>query len=52
MLATGEAPDKAIAAISKRFNVSKQNAGRVVMTESAYFSAQPKKIALTSWVLK
>lgn len=43
MLATGEAPDKAIAAISKRFNVSKQNAGRVVMTESTYFSSAAQK---------
>ena len=43
MLAIGEAPDKAIAAISKRFNVSKQNAGRVVMTESAYFSSAAQK---------
>lgn len=43
MLAVGEAPDKAIAAISKRFNVSKQNAGRVVMTESAYFSSAAQK---------
>ena len=43
MLATGEAPDKAIAAISKRFNVSKQNAGRVVLTESAYFSSAAQK---------
>lgn len=43
MLATGEEPDKAIAAISKRFNVSKQNAGRVVMTESAYFSSAAQK---------
>lgn len=43
MLATGEAPDKAIVAISKRFNVSKQNAGRVVMTESAYFSSAAQK---------
>lgn len=43
MIATGEAPDKAIAAIAKRFNVSKQNAGRVVMTESAYFSSAAQK---------
>ena len=43
MLASGEAPDKAIAAISKRFNVSKQNAGRVVMTESTYFSSAAQK---------
>lgn len=43
MLAIGETPDKAIAAISKRFNVSKQNAGRVVMTESAYFSSAAQK---------
>lgn len=43
MLATGEAPDKAIEAIAKRFSVSKQNAGRVVMTESAYFSSAAQK---------
>ncbi len=43
MIATGEAPDKAIETISKRFNVSKQNAGRVVMTESAYFSSAAQK---------
>ena len=43
MIATGEAPEKAIEAISKRFNVSKKNAGRVVMTESAYFSSAAQK---------
>lgn len=43
MLATGEAPDKAISAIAKRFDVSKQNAGRVIMTESAYFSSAAQK---------
>lgn len=37
MVATGDAPDRAIKAIAKRFNVSKSNAGRVVMTESAHF---------------
>lgn len=39
MIATGAAPDKAINAIAKQFNTSKSNAGRVVMTESAYFSS-------------
>ena len=43
MVATGEAPDKAIAAIVKKFGVSKYNAGRVVMTESAYFSSAAQK---------
>ena len=43
MLATGSSPDKAINAITKRFKVSKQNAGRVVMTESAYFSSAAQK---------
>ncbi len=38
MAATGDAPDRAIKAIAKRFNVSKSNAGRVVMTESAHFA--------------
>lgn len=39
MIATGAAPNKAISAIAKQFNTSKSNAGRVVMTESAYFSS-------------
>ena len=43
MIAIGEAPDKAIANIVKQFNVSKSNAGRVVMTESAYFSSAAQK---------
>ena len=43
MLATGSSPDKAINAITKRFKVSKQNAGRLVMTESAYFSSTAQK---------
>lgn len=47
MLATGSAPDKAIDAIAKRFNVSKQNAGRVVMTESAYFASAAQKDCFT-----
>lgn len=33
----GEAPDKAINAIAKRFDVAKSRAGNLVMTESAYF---------------
>ena len=43
MIARGAAPDKAIAAIAKQFNTSKSNAGRVVMTESAYFSSAAQK---------
>ncbi len=43
MLARGAAPDKAIAAIAKQFNTSKSNAGRVVMTESAYFASAAQK---------
>ena len=39
MIILGEAPDRAIAAISKQFAVSKAKAGRLVMTESAYFSS-------------
>lgn len=43
MVATGDAPDRAIKAIAKRFNVSKTNAGRVVMTESAHFAETAAK---------
>lgn len=41
----GKAPDDAIKAISKKFNTSKSNAGRLVMTESAYFSSVAQKKA-------
>ena len=43
MIIRGEAPDRAIAAISKDFNVSKSKAGRLVMTESAYFANAAQK---------
>lgn len=39
MLIRGDSPDKAITAITKEFGVSKRKAGRLVMTESAYFSS-------------
>lgn len=39
MVIRGEAPDRAISNISKKFDVSRQKAGRLVMTESAYFSS-------------
>lgn len=41
----GEPPDKAINAIAKKFNTSKANAGRLVMTESAYFATEAQKRA-------
>jgi len=43
MLIRGEAPDKAISEISKQFNVSKNRAGALVMTESAAFSVEAQK---------
>lgn len=42
-LLRGDSPDKAIGAISKQFNVSKNQAGRLVMTESAYFASESQK---------
>ena len=36
---TGQNPQKAIDAIAKKMNTSKYNAGRLVMTEEAYFSS-------------
>ncbi len=38
MVATGAAPKKAIESIAKQFNTSKSNAGKLIMTESAYFA--------------
>lgn len=41
----GKAPDEAIKHISKKFNVSKSQAGRLVMTEEAYFHSVAQKEA-------
>ena len=41
----GKAPDDAIKAIAKKFNVSKNQAGRLVMTEQAYFHSVAQKEA-------
>lgn len=43
MIATGAAPKKAIENISKQMKASRNNAGRVVMTESAFFATQAQK---------
>lgn len=39
----GQDPQKAIDAIAKKMNASKHNAGRLVMTEEAYFSSAAQK---------
>ncbi|MCX7715033.1 MAG: minor capsid protein [Clostridia bacterium] len=39
----GDAPDQAIKTISKQLNVSKTQAGRLVMTESAFFASAAQK---------
>lgn len=41
----GTAPDAAISNIASKMNTSKQNAGRLVMTESAYFASASQKDA-------
>lgn len=43
MCITGEAPDRAIAEISKQMKVSRAQAGRVVMTESAAFANKARQ---------
>lgn len=43
MLMRGSAPDQAIQAIANRFQVSKSQAGRLVMTETAAFSNEARK---------
>lgn len=45
MTILGKAPDEAIKNIAKKMNTSKINAGRLVMTESAYFSSKSQKDA-------
>lgn len=39
----GKSPDEAIRKISKKFNTSKAQAGRLIMTEQAYFSSVAQK---------
>ncbi len=39
----GKAPDDAIKKLSSKMNTSKNNAGRLIMTESAYFSSVAQK---------
>lgn len=39
----GEAPDKVINAIAKKFKVAKSRAGNLVMTESAYFGTKAQQ---------
>ena len=43
MIATGAAPDKAIERIAKIFNTSKTTAGKLVMTESAFFASTAQR---------
>lgn len=42
-LLRGDSPDKAIKGIAKQFDVSRKQAGRLVMTESAYFASEAQK---------
>lgn len=39
----GDSPEKTISTLSKRMNVSKNAAGRLIMTESAFFSSAAQK---------
>jgi SPP1 gp7 family putative phage head morphogenesis protein len=43
MIIRGEDPQKAIDYIAKQFDVSKNQAGNLIMTESAFFAAESKK---------
>ena len=52
MIATGEAPDRAIAAIAHQMGVSKRNAGRIFMTESAYFASASQKDCFNDLVVE
>lgn len=48
MCITGESPDRAIKEIAKRMNVSKSQAGRLVMTESAAFANKARQDCMNS----
>ena len=47
MCVLGKAPDQTISAVAKRMNVSRGQAGRLVMTEAAYFGSAAQKDAFT-----
>lgn len=44
----GDPPDRAIKNIAERFNVDKRKAGRLVMTESAFFASTAQKDAFNA----
>ncbi len=44
----GDSPDNAIKTIVEQFNVSKNKAGRLIMTESAFFASQAQKDAFNA----
>lgn len=44
-MARGEAPDRMISTIARKMNTSRSNAARLVLTESAFFSASAQKDA-------
>ena len=44
----GDSPDNAIKTIAEQFNVSKNKAGRLIMTESAFFASQAQKDAFNA----
>lgn len=44
----GDAPDKAIETIARKFETSKSNAGRLVMTESAFFASAAQEQCFNS----
>lgn len=48
MCITGEAPDRAIQEIAKNMNVSRSQAGRLVMTESAAFAGRARADCMKS----
>lgn len=51
-LLTGKAPDASIDAIAKQFGVSRNQAGRLVMTESAYFASISQQDAFNNLGVK
>lgn len=47
MIIRGESPDRTVKALSKVMDVNKSQAGRLVMTESAYFSSAAQRDCFT-----
>lgn len=49
MCVLGQAPDRAIDSLAKAMRTSKSQAGRLIMTEAAFFGSKPGRTVSVNW---